>query len=458
MTAANSQAATVCAACGGQGRQTKAGSSNGRQRYKCGICQHRYIPAGGKRGYSADVREKAAVLRSDGLTIREIAVRLGVNHQSVANWLRTAVGEGYVQHAAPPPVVPPASQPSSPARRRPTIRNVAVCAGVSVASVSNYLNHRGRMSDLTRQRIRAAVEQLNFTPSALTQAIRERHTSILGVLTIGMHHLGEVDGSSLAPAMLRGFYDGAADAGNDLLLYTNGPGCDRGDRGLRFLDGHIDGLLWVSPTLREPYMERVVAAGLPVVALLTRLVPNGAGFVTGDNFGAMHSLVTHLAERGHRRIAYAGPVNFSDLIDRQEGYRLALAEHALLWDPALQIKGENLNELLENCRQTLDSWLTLPDPPTAIMCFNDSLAAGFAELLHTRGLRVPEDIALTGFDDSPIAVRAAGGLTTVRQPFRQMGRLAVESLLGLIQGTLAAPPELTVPLELIIRASTAGNK
>ncbi|BDI32414.1 hypothetical protein CCAX7_44650 [Capsulimonas corticalis] len=457
MTISVHPVATVCPSCGGIEHQTKAGSNHGCQRYKCGLCQHRYTPAAGERGYPTEIRAQAALLRSQGVTIREIAHRLGVNHQSVANWLRSSGGEDDV-----PPKFDRETGLTTPAqiaspKRRPTIHDVAARAGVSVSSISNYINQRGRMTEATRQRIHAAVEELNFTPSALTQAIRKRRTNILGVLAFGMHGLDETDGSSLAPALLRGFYDGADDAGNDLLLYTQGPDCERGERGLRFLDGHIDGLLWVSPNLHEPSLERVVAAGLPVVALLARRVAEGAGYVDGDNRGAMRMLVAHLAERGHRRIAYTGPERYSDLVDRHEGYQTALAEHGLPWDAALQVR-IGKKELEETYGQILDGWLALPDPPTAIMCWDDQPAALFADALQARGLRVPEDMALTGFDDTPIASRVAGGLTTVRQPFRQMGRQAVESLLALVRGDSMEIPRQILPMELVVRASTGGRR
>ena len=347
---------------------------------------------------------------------------------------------------------------ASGGRQRPTIGDVARTAQVSESSVSNYFNGKGRMAEATRQRIAAAAAALHFTPSALVQAIRRRRTGILGVLIFGVGQLDEAGSPSLTPALLRGIHDGAAAAANDLLLYTGWPQRDRGDLGIRFLDGHIDGLLWCSPEMTDPTFERVTSAGLPVVGLLTRHVPPGVGYVNADNLGAMAMLVSHLTARGHRRIAYMGPGSPSNLADRYDGYRQALAAQGLAWDPALQVEGWGIACGPDECARVLDAWLALPSPPTAILCWVDYLAAHFADALQARGLRVPEDMALAGFDDTPIAGHVAGGLTSVRQPFRRIGQLAAEGLLAMLAGEPADTCRLTLPTELIVRASTGVDR
>jgi len=438
---------TACPYCGDIEHQVKAGMNGGHQRYKCGLCQRRYTPESPGRGYADEVRARAALLRAQGTPIRQIARQLGVNHQSVANWL----GKQEAEAASTFPASPP-----TPMKRRPTIGDVARRAGVSTSTVSNFLNQKGRMAEETRQRVQAAMEALHFTPSALVQAIRHRRSNILGVLIFGLGSLDENTGPALTPPLLSGIHDGAAAAGNDLLLYTGWPHRARGDLGLRFLDGHIDGLLWVAPAADDPALERAVAAGLPVVALLTRHVPAGVGYVNADNIEAMRMVISHLVERGHRRIAFIGPERFSNFLDRQEGYRQALDALGLPWDPALQAAHDWKRQEPQECARVLDSWLALPSPPTAIACATDHLAARFAEAIQARGLRVPEDMALTGFDDTPSAAHVAGGLTTVRQPLRQMGRTAAESVLALVEGKPADSCRLTVATELVVRASTGS--
>jgi DNA-binding LacI/PurR family transcriptional regulator len=411
---------TLCPFCGRAERQVKAGTNNDHQRYKCGLCQRRYIPLSAVQGYTDEVRRQ--------------------DPKAVADAVATACS---------PPT----------AKRRPTIGDVARRAEVSTASVSNYLNQKGRMAEATRLRIQTAMEELRFTPSALVRAIQHRRTNILGVVLFGLGSLDDTEGPLpyLTPALLRGINDGADAADNDLLLYTGWPRRGRSNTGVRFLDGHIDGLIWMNLAEHRPILDHIVAAGLPTVALMTRDAPDGAGYIRADNIGAMGQLVAHLAGRGHRHIAFIGPSGGSDFRDRHEGYRQAMEVRGLPWEPALEVTAGKAEFHPEGAGRVLDTWLTLPSPPTAVLCAMDHLAARLAEAMRARGIHIPEDIALAGFDDMPIAEHIAGGLTTIRQPFRRMGRLAAESLLALVDGAPADAHRLTLPTELVIRASTAGN-
>lgn len=439
-----------CPFCGSSERQVRAGTNNGTQRYKCGYCKRRYTPLAATSVYKSDIREQAATLHAQGKPLREIARQLGVNHQSVANWVRQPQSE-LVRTA-----------PTLSGKARATINDVARHAGVSTACVSNYLNQKGRMAEGTKQRIQAAMHELHFTPSALVRAIKQRRTGILGVMLPALDSLDETEGAAafLIPALLRGIHDGADAANNDLLLYTGGELRSQSDRESRFLGGHIDGLIWMTMGKRTPLLDRIVAAGLPIVALLTHEVPAGVSYVTADNPGGMRQLVAHLAEQGHTRIAYVGPDWTTDFRDRHTGYRQALLALGLPHNPALQVVMSRAHSGPEGVKRILNTLLTLPTPPTAILCSNDHTAALFADALKARGLRIPEDIALTGFDDMPIAAHVAGGLTTIHQPFRQMGQLAAEKLIALVQGnssnSLDCPESYgsVLPTELVVRGST----
>jgi LacI family transcriptional regulator len=397
------------------------------------------------------VRTQAMEFRSQGKTIREIARQLGVNHQTVANWLRK-------QHPETSRVEIVSPSPASVGKHRATIHDVAQHASVSVSSVSNYLNQKGRMAESTRKRIQSAMEDLHFTPSALVRAIKHRRTNILGVMLQSLDSLNETEGPSafLVPALLRGINDGADTANNDLLLYTGGRQCHRDDLESRFLGGHIDGLIWMTPGKRTPLLERVFAAGLPVVVLMTHEVPDGISYVMADNLGGMRQLVEHLAQQGHQRIAYVGSDSLSDFRDRHVGYRQAMGDLELPWEPSLQVVSGKHDFSPEGSLRILTSWLALPSPPTAILCGTDHMAARMAETIRMRGLRIPEDIALAGFDDMPIAEHIAGGLTTIRQPFRRMGQLATENLLALVNGNPTDIYRSVLPTELVVRSSTAS--
>ena len=453
---------TICPHCQQTERQVKAGVSAGIQRYKCSFCRRRYSPDNldsRSRGYSDAVRQQAAELYAQGGKIREIARQLGVNHQSVANWVRREANPGDVSPTSPlEKTVPASAKFPTPGKKRLTIRDVARRSGVSTSTVSNYVNQKGRMSEATRLRIQAAMDELHFTPSALTRAIRRRRTNILGLLIFGVGQMHENVEGSVAPPLLAGIYDAANVAGQDILLYTGWPNLPERHSGLDFLNGQIDGMLWVAPQLYTPALERIAVAGLPVVALLTRHVPEGTGYVNADNIAGVRTIVAHLAEQGRRRIAFIGPLYTSNYLDRLEGYRQGLAAVGLPYKPEFEAAFAQDWLRKERYDRALDAWLALPEPPDAIITQDDGWAKAIGRALQKRGLRVPEDIALTGFDDTPNARSICGGLTTIRQPFRQMGQIAVERLLALIEGGPIEAGRMTVPAQLVVRASTLISK
>lgn len=352
-------------------------------------------------------------------------------------------------------------------KQRTTIRDVAERAGVSPATVSNHLNGKGRLGAETRERIRVAMDELHFTPNGLIKALQRRRTHVLGLLIGGMEALQQHPEQSITLPLLSGIYDAADAAAHDILLYTGWPSRPERSTGRDFLDGRVDGLLWLAPNIDSPALARMAAAGLPVVAMLTRRVPEHVAYIDAENVAGARALVEHLIAQGHRRIAFAGPQHASNFVDRYRGYREALAAAGIAEDPALVATG---NELRQGSplelrfgnpalyAALLDRWLALPEPPTAIFVCTDTWAARVAEAAAARGLTIPGDLALAGFDDAPLASALCGGLTTVRQPFAEVGRAAVEQMLCLVEGAAPAECSRTLPTQLVVRASTAAPR
>jgi DNA-binding LacI/PurR family transcriptional regulator len=420
----------VCPYCQRGDQQVKAGKNAGAQRYKCRHCRRRYTPDPVLDGYSSDD------FSSEG---RQCAVLVHSPDQNEK--LRNE------KLAVPAEMLPVG-------KRRRTIQDVALEAGVSTSTISNFLNQKGRMSEATKVRIQEAIDTLHFTPSALMRALRQRRTGILGVYMFGLSTLDHNVGGSLAPPLLAGISQAADAAAHHLLLYTGWEQSSVGHDIQQFLDGHIDGLIWVAPELETSLLDQLAAAGLPVIAVLTRHVPVDVGYINLDNIGAVRDLVLHLHGLGHRRIAYAGPLDQSNYIDRSEGYRQGLHLADLPFQPLLEATGPGAAWPFLLYPPLLDRWLALPEPPTAIIVQDDGAAAHMIELLQARGLRVPEDMAVTGFDDIPDASRSDPPLTTIQQPFHEMGQLAVERLLALAAGSPVEECRVTVPGRIITRAST----
>jgi DNA-binding LacI/PurR family transcriptional regulator len=443
---------TTCPHCGSAEQQAKAGLHGGNQRYQCAHCRRRYTPEPKPRGYPEGLRRQALTLHTEGLSVREIGLQLDINPQSIYYWLRHRTQEEPSDSKAPSTDAAPTDM-LTPRRPRPTIDDVAARAEVSRSTVSNYLNDKGRMSAATRISVQTAMEALHFTPSALTRAIYRRRTSILGVLIYGLGNLDRNVGRGVPLHLLAGISEAADMVGHNLLLYTGWPNHAERHSALEFLDGHIDGLIWVAPGIDAPMLGRLADAQLPVVALLTRHVPAGIGFVNAENIGGTAALVAHLAERGHRRIAWLGSSDTtnSNFYDRREGYRRGLLTANLAHDLALDLVQNWSREMF---RQAIETWVSMPDPPTAIVTPDDDWAAAVGKAVLAHGLRVPEDIAIVGFNDVPDAQGIAGGLTTIRQPLRQMGQMAVEQLMALIAGTSASDCRLTLPTEIVVRRSS----
>jgi len=437
-----------CPNCGRRDKQVKAGMAAGVQRYKCVPCGRRYSLNTRPREYSQAIRDRALELHATGKSNRQIARELAVSVQTISNWLLDALAAEPAPASTPKPAEPPVKQ-------RPTIADVARRAGVSTSTVSNYLNDKGRMSQETRLRIDDAMKALYFTPSALVQAIRNRRTHTIGLVTYGIYDLeNHVERSIIAP-MLGAINRAADSAGYDVLLYTGWPHRSRSHTGSDFLNGQIDGLLWMSPPPYHPQMLFVAAGGLPVIAIMSRRVPNGAGYVVADNARGMHEVISHLVALGHTRIAYLGGKETSDFIDRGVSFREGLAAAGIAQDPEIEADGLAWEQWSpEGIGPIIQRWLEMKARPTAIVTVYDTLAEYTIDCIRGHGLRVPEDVAVTGFNGLPSTKTLCGGITTVRQSFSDIGRIAVERLDAMIRGAAVSECRVTVPVSLMTRNST----
>jgi len=460
-----------CPFCHHTDGQVKAGLREGVQRYRCTNCSRRYSPQPKHRGIAVEMRQQALELHATGLSTREIGRRLGLKPRSIVNWVHAAENS---KSNNPPVAIDQASNTAdSPPRRpdiatgrtlrRPTIHDVAALAGVSSSTVSNVLNGKGRMSEATRECIHSAMRQLHFTPNSHMRAIRERKTNILGVVTFGLGNLGDYRSQGIVVEVLGGINREAGDRGYNVLLYTALPKEKNASGGTVFLDGKIDGLLWVGPQSDELRHAYAAKAGLPVMALLARQEMEGVGYVDSDNVDAIREVVAHLVEQGHRRIAYVGSIFNQDFLDRLQGYRLGLESAGIPWDRKLVAA----NDAISRCwiptgvtgeyEVTIDRWLALSDPPTAIVLNDDGWAVWVIDYLENRGVRVPQDIAVTGFDDTARASNSATILTSVAQDFPEIGRLGTSGLINMIEGASYKDYQTLLPCKLIVRASSSKS-
>lgn len=328
-----------------------------------------------------------------------------------------------------------------------TIREVAREAGVSVATVSRVVNEKGPVREETRRRIESVVEKLRYAPHGAARSLITRRTGTLGVL------LPDLFGEFFSE-LIRGIDRAARERGYHLLVSgSHGEGIETRAM-LRAIRGRVDGLIALSPDLDARAFEENLPGGLPVVLLNCDIGRTAFPSVRVDNYGGAFAMVRHLMELGHRRIAFVtGPAGNHDAAERLRGYREALSRQAGAcgWEVAGDFREEGgYGAALRVLRRK--------SPPTAVFAANDAMAIGMLCACRERGVRVPEDIALAGFDDIPIARFVTPTLTTVRVPIADLGSLATMRLLRAVEGHVrSAHRDEVLPATLVVRSSCGGR-
>jgi LacI family transcriptional regulator, galactose operon repressor len=331
-----------------------------------------------------------------------------------------------------------------------TLKDVAREAQVSTATVSRVINGHGNVSDATRQRILEVAERLRYVPDSAARSLSTGLTHTIGVLLPDLH--GE-----FFSEIIRGIDQAARVRGLHLLLSGVHGSAKEAAQAIRALKGRVDGLLIMSPYADAAFLADHSTADTPAVLMNTPVPGRGHSSFCVDNRGGARAMVRHLAGVGHRRIAFiSGPHNNFDATERLEGYREEL--HALGLDKFARVLSGDFSEdsgysaartLLGQRRR---NW------PDALFAANDMMALGSLFAFHEANIRVPQDVALAGVDDIPMARFVSPPLTTVRVRMAELGARALERLAVAI-----ASPEDTrasteiVPADLVIRASCGAR-
>ncbi len=334
------------------------------------------------------------------------------------------------------------------------MRDVADLAGVSTQTVSNYVHGRtAKLSSGTRGRVQAAMEQLGYRPARSSGQPGHLRSRRLGFLVLDESDRFLAD--PLTSLYLSGIGDVARAHDMSVLVHSS---LDTDDDLLRpVLDREVTGvcLLLSGPRgRRQRVAERVAASGVPFV-LLDEVVPRShAGYLTviANQRDGSRKLVRHLAAQGHRRIAFvAAGSEWAVLEERYAGYRIGLTESSLVADSRLIVFEGGWEPT--GIGVHVEALLGLSDPPTAVVCGSDLMALGVVRHLLDRGLRVPRDVAVCGFDDFVFAPHMDPPLTTVAVPAWEMGRAAAGLLLTALSGRRIAQREVLLPVELRLRGS-----
>lgn len=331
-----------------------------------------------------------------------------------------------------------------------TIQDVARMSAVSASTVSRAFNHSALVNEETRQRIFAAAKLLNYLPNASARSLSVGRTKVIGVLLPLAH--GE-----FFSVLIRGVDEAVVDAKRELLIAGTHNDLASAQLAFRRMNGWVDGFLVVTHNLNHDDFLEAAPNGTPTVFMHAPKPLPGHTSLQTDNLESACLAVRHLIDEGHDRIAMVkGPETNGEAHERFLGYKKALSEAGLPIDPELIYNGDFTREGgLEAARALLSKG----QRPTALFAANDDSAIGVMFVLAERGCRIPDDMAVIGFDDIPSARYQTPTLSTIHVPIWQMGKKAVETLVKAIDDPDGYEPEIfSFKGVLKARASTIGSR
>lgn len=320
-------------------------------------------------------------------------------------------------------------------------------------TVSNVLRQRSSVTEETRQRVLRALEELNYIP--VRTAVQNRHVAMND---IGVLFLQEMQGAVGYPTFL-GIVERGKQVDHDLtILLRSAPAWVKPGAETRFLDRRCDGFIFVGDN-RPDLSAALIGHKIPVVECYSVAPPPGVARVVGDNVQAMELAVAHMVEQGHTRLAHiAGPEQNLEARERRDGFRAAVERRLGPNSVVGIVQGDTWGDLWGFDYGDDPGLITQPMVEailaldvTGVVCANDLFALALWKKAEEKGLRVPQDLSITGVDNIVEAERR--GLTSVRTPFDRIGRKAVDALLALIAGASAEDAGAVLPVDLIKRGS-----
>ena len=330
-----------------------------------------------------------------------------------------------------------------------TIEDISKKLNISASTVSKALNGYSDVSEKTRELVVDTAKALGYYPSASARNLRRQRTDKLGfVFNNSLMYI-----SDYFAEVIVGATAAAEGAGNNIILYTNEG--DSPDSLIKLIRAReVDGFVLVWNHVPYAIVEMLLAEKVPFVVLGRRVGHPQASYIAPDNYAGARALMQHLYDLGHRRIGFTTrPSMGRTNEDRFNAYCDFLNEVGISLDPQLIVETKIEPKSGYDAANRL---LDLEDRPTAIFAFHDYVAIDAHQAIMDRGLRIPEDVALAGFDGLRASLFTQPPITTVSQPLRQIGRESILTLLKRIKDNELPPIQKSLPVEIMIRQSTAG--
>ncbi|MDW7660943.1 MAG: LacI family DNA-binding transcriptional regulator [Bacillota bacterium] len=329
-----------------------------------------------------------------------------------------------------------------------TIKDIAKMADVSTATVSKIVNHKDQnISQATRQKVLDLIETHNYVPNRVASSMITKKTNSIGLIIPDITN-------PFFPEVARGVEDYANMEGYHVVLCNSDNDLDKEVSYIGMLqEKMVDGIIFTSSSLRNKVSKEFLRLQIPVITVDRDITGMRAqGKITVDNMTGAYQGVSYMIERGYKKILHlGGPMTSKPALDRFEGYKTALNDHGIKYDEKLFFEGNyNAQWGYEGVTQAITNNLEFD----GIFCGNDMIAIGAIKALNEKGISVPENIGVIGFDDIYMATVVTPNLTTVRQPNYRMGYKAAEMLIELIKHPERKMKDVVLKTKLVIREST----
>lgn len=333
-----------------------------------------------------------------------------------------------------------------------SINDVAKLAGVSITTVSKVINGYTDVSSKTRQKVLNIITEMKFQPNVIARSLVKGRSWAVGIF------LTTTFANSFVSGVMGGMKKILENSGYDLIYLAQGNKDPDYNFVKHCLSRNVDGVVVFGFSRDDKNLEELIHAEIPTIFIDIDLIGKRAGYITSDNLLGTFLATEHLCRLGHRRIGYISPeLGYFVARARFEGYKQGLSKNNVAFIPDLAQLYNDSTFSQQSGYEMMQYLLSLPEVPTAVVCASDNQAIGAYRAIRERGLTIPDDMSIIGYDDSESCEILYPALTSVRQKIATIGEKTIETLIYMIEDPLYSPNEIIIPTELIVRGS-CGHK